>query len=240
VRRGHPVGILDLREQTASAVVAEIRAAGGEAVATGGDVVDEAALRRAVSAVVERYGPLEGVFANAGETSIHGDLFATSPEAWRRSLEVNVTGVYLTARCTFPHLLRTQGAFLVTASVGGVTPPRGLMAYNVGKAAAITLARTLALEYGDRGVRSNVIAPGEIETDIHQRWLGLVREDTVEKLRATIPMGRWGRPEEVALVAAHLLGPESAYTNGLVYVVDGGLTAGNASVRWTDEPIAAD
>lgn len=239
-RRGHPIGIFDLREQAASTVAAEICAAGGEAVATSGDAADEAALRDVVSTVCDRYGALEGAFANAGEASIHGDLFATDPDAWRRSIEVNVTGVYLTARCTFPHLIETRGAFLVTASVGGIHPPRRLMAYNVGKAAAVAIIRTLALDFGERGVRSNAIAPGEIETELHDRWLSVASDETVESLRATIPMARWGRPEEVALAAAHLLGPESAYTNGLVYVIDGGLTAGNAGVRWTDDAVAVE
>jgi NAD(P)-dependent dehydrogenase (short-subunit alcohol dehydrogenase family) len=150
------------------------------------------------------------------------------PEAeWHRIIAVNLTGTYLLARHTIPHLLvRGGGNFVAISSDAGLRGSVGFAAYCASKHAVVGLVRCMALDYGRQGVRSNAVCPSFVDTPMAD---GLLANPNLPDRRAferRAPLGRFARPEEVAEAIAHLASPEASYTNGMLYVIDGGTTAG--------------
>jgi len=148
-------------------------------------------------------------------------------EDWHRTVAVNLTGVYLTARHTIPELLEAGGgAFTAVASDAGVTGAQGMGAYCASKHGVVGLVRCLALDHGPEGVRVNAVCPGMVQTPMVERFFVENQSEHPETWERTVPLGRFGRADEIAAVIAHLTSDEASYTNGLMYVVDGGATSG--------------
>lgn len=224
-RRGYAVSILDLHKETADKAAAEIIAAGGEAIGFGGDISSIEDMQAAVNGTIEKYGRIDAVHANAGEQLVEGDIEHTSIDDWKFHMNININGTFLTAKLTIPHLVETKGALLVTSSDAGPRPTRDIIAYNTSKAAVINIAKSIALDYGRKGVRANIICPYNIETEhLKNEWK--VSDEVDKAWRDAVPLGRYGTPEEVAKVAAHLLTDDSSYTSGLVYMVTGAADVG--------------
>lgn len=192
------------------------------------DVTD----RAAVEAIVAEIGRIDALFNCAG--FVHaGTILDATEEEWAFGLELNVTSMFRTIRAVLPGMLeRGAGSIVNMSSVAGpVTGPPGRAVYSATKAAVAGLTRAVARDVVDRGVRCNAICPGTVESpSLDQRIeaMGATLEGGVEAARAAFlarqPMGRLGRPEEIASLAAYLASDESAFTTGALHVIDGGWT----------------
>jgi NAD(P)-dependent dehydrogenase (short-subunit alcohol dehydrogenase family) len=196
----------------------------GNVVARVADVTDEAALVAAVVETRPDRRPLAGVVASAG-VEILGDALSLDLADWARSLAVNLSGVFNTARAGLPELLATRGAFVAVASDAGLTGAQGYSAYCAAKHGVVGLVKAMALDYGPRGVRVNAVAPAFVETPMAER---IFADDAAERgyYQGIVPLGRFARPDEIAAAVMHLVSAEASYTNGLIYRIDGGATAG--------------
>ncbi len=181
-----------------------------------------------MSAVVEtartHFGGLDVLVNNAFATSF-GRVEDLSDEAWRHTQRVSLDGVFYGMRAALPLLVaRGGGAIVNIASISGLGGDEGLGAYNAAKGGVINLTRTVALEVADRGVRVNAICPGLIDTPALQGVWAQVPQRR-EPTERSIPLGRFGTPQEVASLALFLASDDAAYVTGAAIVVDGGLTA---------------
>lgn len=224
--RGAGVGLFDRSEPGLAATAATVRAAGGRALELPGDVREEEAVATAVTATTAELGPLRTAVAAAGIELI-GDISVITLNDWSRVIEVNLTGVFLTARHTIPRLQEAGGgSFTAIASDAGIQGAQGFAAYCASKHGVIGLVRALALDHGPAGVRANAVCPGFVETPMADRIFAGQSEVERERWRNTVPLGRFARAEEVADAVAHLASPQASYVNGHTYVLDGGSTAG--------------
>lgn len=190
------------------------------------DVSSLEEVERAVAALVSEFGHLDTVVSSAG-VAIGGTVTDMDVGDWHRVIDVNLNGTFHLARATMPHLVaRGGGAFVAVSSDAGVQGALGFAAYCASKHAVNGLVRCLALDYGAKGVRSNAVCPSFVETPMAEQLLSSVSEDERNYYRRVIPLARFARPEEVAGVIAHLSSKAGSYTNGLMYCLDGGETAG--------------
>jgi NAD(P)-dependent dehydrogenase (short-subunit alcohol dehydrogenase family) len=201
--------------------------AGGDVLALTADVRDEEAVRGAVEAAVARWGGLDVVVPNAAVQLTGRDAPAADLElgTWRETLDVNLTGAFLTAKHGVRALLASGGGAIVcTASPAGLYGiARGMDAYSASKAGLYGLVRVMAIDYATQGVRVNGVLPGITETPMNAWWM-----DDAEARAAVvgrIPLGRPGTADEVAAVISFLASAEASYVTGAVWSVDGGLTA---------------
>lgn len=163
----------------------------------------------------------DAVVVNAATNPVMGPLIDIEPDAWRKILDVNLTGALWTARCAARRMLpRRRGSIVFVASVAGLEPIPGLGAYSTSKAGLLGLMRALARELGPGGVRVNAIAPGLVETKFAQALFA--DRAAYDGIISRVPLGRHGQPDDIAGAAAFLCGPASAYMTGQVLVVDGG------------------
>lgn len=223
--RGDAVGVFDLSGHGAEETVGLINAAGGRARVITGDVASSQDVRRAVTETVEEFGPLTGAVANAG-IEVEATVLTTTEETWQRSLDVMLTGCFLTARHTLPYLIEQNGTFVATASDAGVSGYQNWAPYVAAKHGVIGLVRAMALDHGPEGVRSCAVCPGWTATPMIDRVLTGVQPEVVAEHAASIPLGRFATPEVIADVIAHLSSDQARHTNGLIYVVDGGVHVG--------------
>ncbi len=189
------------------------------------DVGDGAAVRALVEQTVAAFRRVDVLVSNAFATSV-GSIERFALEAWTRTLEVTLTAAFTGLQAVAP-VMRAQGggAVVNVASISGLGGDRGLAAYNAAKAGMINLTRTAALELASAGIRVNAVCPGLIATPALARALGGAPERE-ERARAAVPVGRFGRREEVAHAILFLASDEASYITGTTLVVDGGLTAG--------------
>lgn len=171
-----------------------------------------------------RWGGVDVAHANAG-MAMNKPALDLTEEEWRRTLDLNLTGVFLTAQAAGRRMVsQKSGLILVTSSIYGLTAGANRAAYTATKAAVANLVRTLAVEWGPLGIRVNAISPGYVETDM---LLALAHRGalSLEALKARTPLPRLGQPADIAAMAAFLGSPGAAWINGAVIPVDGGWTA---------------
>lgn len=223
---GARVVVADSDEPAALRTTSEVRAAGGAVAARVVDVTRPAEVQAMVDFAVQTFGGLHVLHNNAG--ILPGDdagLLDTPETTWHRVLEVNLTGVWLGCRAAVPAMLRSGGGAIVNvasmvALLGSATPQ---VAYTASKGGVLALTREVAVEYARRGIRVNALCPGPIDTPLLAELLA----DRQQRQRrfVHIPMGRLGRPEELARAALFLACDDSSFMTGAALVVDGGITA---------------
>ena len=222
---GWKVALIDRDGDAVRRLADELGGHGLAAVSFQADVTDLSAMNAAAEHASGNLGQLTAVAACAG-IEVLGSVLELEPRAWQRALDVNLTGVFNTAKATMGLLVEAGGAFVAVSSDAGTSGAQGYSAYAASKHGVVGLVKCLALDFGPRGVRSNAVAPAFVETPMARRIFADSPEGEEEFFQAAVPLGRFARPEEVANVIAHLLGPSASYTNGMVYAIDGGSTAG--------------
>lgn len=218
-REGWPICVNFLeRRDAAEALVRELRAQGHAAMAFQADVTDRGAVEAMVRAASEELGPVELLVNNAG-ISQYGLFQDVDDALWDRVLAVNLTGPRNAIRAVLPHMLDVKrGCVVNISSMWGLRGASCEAAYAAAKAGLIGLTRSLALELAPSGIRVNCVAPGCVETDM-VRVLG---EETRKMLAEETPLGRLGRPEEIAEAVAFLASEKAAFITGQVLTADGG------------------
>jgi NAD(P)-dependent dehydrogenase (short-subunit alcohol dehydrogenase family) len=219
------------------AVAATAEEAGGSSVT--GDLSDPSAAEAVTRAALDRYGRVDVVYACAGIAAA-GTAADTDMETWNRVIAVNLTSKWLSFKFALPGMVeRGSGSVIVQASIGGLRGVPGIFPYAAAKAGCIGMARQAAIDYGPHGIRVNVIAPGNVPTPLVRRTYeagggmgaGLDIDEAMARIGDVYPMRRVGTVEEVAAMAVHLAGDESAWTTGQVFVVDGGITSAQPGRR---------
>lgn len=224
VQEGAAVAIVDVSKPAADQVADELSAEWGTALAVGADVRDSAACENAMRVVEETLGPIDGVVAAAG-ISRPALAAAMDDQAWLGTLDVNLNGLFWTLRAAGQRMLsRGGGAIVAVASVDGLGGHAARASYSASKHGVIGLVRSLAIEWGHRGVRVNAIAPGPVNTPFVERN---VPSDHLEgAMLDRTPLARFSQAADQAGPALFLLSDDAAYISGAVLNVDGGLTAG--------------
>jgi NAD(P)-dependent dehydrogenase (short-subunit alcohol dehydrogenase family) len=222
-RRGFRLLLLD--RQDPAAALAQLRAEGARAQALCGDVASEAFAQVVASWVEAHDGPAEVLVNNAGVSLIRPAEQTTAAD-WRRVLDVNLLGPFLLSQALGLQMLeRRRGSIVNVASIAGLAGIGHRSAYNASKHGLIGLTRTLAAEWGGRGVRVNAVCPGWIKTEMDASDQGSGAYTDADIINR-IPMGRFARPEDVAEAIAFLAdGERSAFVNGISLPVDGGWIA---------------
>jgi NAD(P)-dependent dehydrogenase (short-subunit alcohol dehydrogenase family) len=224
---GARVAVVDIDEEAGRAAAAEARKGGGDAFFVRCDVSREADVRAGIDAAAERFGRLDVLYNNAG-IMLEQDrsVLNTDEWVWDRTLAVNVKGVYFCCKHGIPELIRGGGGSVINiasfVALLGCSVPQD--AYTASKGAVISLTRSLAVQFGPQRVRSNAICPGPIETPLMTAWL--LADPEAKRVRlARNPSGRFGRPDDIVDAGVYLASDESAWTNGAVLVIDGGITS---------------
>lgn len=219
---GSVVACLDVVGHTAEKTVAEIEEGGGRAAARECDVSDEAGVAAAVEWVARDLGR-PGVLCNVAGIGRFAHTSDQSLEDWERILAVNLTGTFLMCRAVLPHLLDGGGDVVNVASTAGLRGQPYSAAYCASKGGVVMLTKALALEFVDRGVRVNAVAPGGIDTPLIEHFEAPEGADRKLFHRMVSPLG-FAQPEEVAAVIAFLVSDEARHMTGAVVTIDGGIT----------------
>ncbi len=228
-REGASVGVLSHTEDEIRKVAEEIERAGGRAVPLVADVGDDGQMKKAVADLVQAYGGLDIVFANAGINGVWAPIDELQPEEWDRTIKTNLRGTYLTIHYAVPHLKKAGGSIVITASINGsrTFTSAGATAYSATKAAQVAMAQMLAVELAKHKIRVNVVCPGKIDTEIQENTQ---KRDTQEaEVPAEYPEGpipltgkEPGTSEEVAELVFFLASDRSRHITGTPVWIDGG------------------
>ena len=218
-RAGYAVCINYLNSEDAAQQAAEaLRAGGSDAVAIRADVADGTAVAEMVRRTEKELGPVTLLVNNAGVAG-QAQFQDISDEMWDRYLAVNLGGARNTIRAVLPHMLsEKRGAIVNISSIWGLRGASFEVAYACTKAAIIALTRSLAMELAPSGIRVNCVAPGVIHTDMVQ----VLGEETLRDLAEQTPLGRLGRPEDIAHAVAFLASDKASFITGQVLGADGG------------------
>ena len=203
-----------------------IRTDGGDASFVKVDVSNEHDAKSMIDHAVSTYGRLDCIYNNAGVMpEADHSVIDTDVDIWDQVMAVNVRGVFLGCKYAIPAMEATGGGSIINISsfvaLVGCSVPQD--AYTASKGAVLSLTRSLAVQFGPKGIRANAICPGPVETPLLMDWL--VKDEAAKQLRlARNPTGRFGKPEEIVHLAIYLASDESRWTNGASLVVDGGIT----------------
>jgi NAD(P)-dependent dehydrogenase (short-subunit alcohol dehydrogenase family) len=225
-REGAKVVVAEFGEAAGNETVKLVKEAGGEATFVRADVSSEADAKGMVDHAVSTYGRLDVLYNNAGiMPEADHSVVDTDVDTWDTVMAVNVRGVFLGCKYAIPRMIESGGGSVINiasfVALVGCSVPQD--AYTASKGALLSLTRSLAVQFGPKGVRTNAICPGPVETPLLMDWL--VKDEEAKRIRlARNPTGRFGKPEEIVNMALYLASDESKWTNGASLVVDGGIT----------------
>jgi NAD(P)-dependent dehydrogenase (short-subunit alcohol dehydrogenase family) len=226
----------ELAQRGARVIIADIQTVTGAAQKVAADTVeldvaDSTSVDRCFSKIADSFGRLDIVVNNAGVGQTVTPVVDLPDAEWQRVIGITLTGTFNCCRAAGRIMEKQEsGAIVNIASINGQNPAALVAAYNVAKAGVIMLTRTLALELAAYGVRVNAVSPGPVYTDFNRtvmaqrcESLDLTEEQMIDKIRAAVPLGRWGEAEDIANSVAFLCSPEAAWMTGEVIRVSGGL-----------------
>lgn len=221
---GHAVAVLDLDRDACAGTVTEITAAGGRAIAVGGNVADEQSVEAAIERVTAELGAPTILINNAGIIR-DNMLFKMSSDDWDSVMNVHLRGAFLMSRAVQKHMVAAGWGRIVNLSSTSALGNRGQANYAAAKAGLQGFTKTLAIELGRYGVTVNAIAPGFISTDMVRATaerIGVSYEEFLSEAAKQIPAGRAGEPEDIAHAASFFVSEGASYTSGQVLYVAGG------------------
>ncbi len=225
-KEGARVVVAEFGEAAGRETVDLVKGDGGEASFVKVDVADEASAKAMVDHAVATYGRLDVLYNNAGVMpEADHSVIDTDVATWDQVMAVNVRGVFLGCKYAIPAMEATGGGSIINiasfVALVGCSVPQD--AYTASKGALLSLTRSLAVQFAPKGIRTNAICPGPVETPLLMDWL--VKDEDAKRIRlARNPTGRFGKPEEIVHMAVYLASDESRWTNGASLVVDGGIT----------------
>jgi NAD(P)-dependent dehydrogenase (short-subunit alcohol dehydrogenase family) len=224
--QGAKVVVAEFGEEAGAETVRLVESAGGSATFVRTDVSNEASAKGMIDHALSTFGRVDVLYNNAGVMpEADHSVIDTDVATWDQVMAVNVRGVFLGCKYAIPAMVE-QGAGSVIniasfVALLGCSVPQD--AYTASKGAILSLTRSLAVQFGPKGVRSNAICPGPVETPLLMDWL--VKDEKAKQIRlARNPTGRFGKPEEIVNMAIYLASDESRWTNGASLVVDGGIS----------------
>ncbi|GCE16252.1 SDR family NAD(P)-dependent oxidoreductase [Dictyobacter kobayashii] len=230
-RQGAYVIIADIQLEAAGTVVKEIEEHKGHAQAMELNVSDEDQVQAVFARVVQEHGRLDILVNNAGVSHV-GNILETSLSDWDRVMDVNAKGAFLCAREGVKYMVGQQpqgGTIVNIASVAGMIAVDRRLPYGASKGAVISITRSIAMDFVKQNIRANAICPGTVHTPFVEGFLSKnfpeTKDEERNKLHARQPIGRMGKPEEIASAALYLASEEAAFVTGSTLVIDGGWTA---------------
>lgn len=229
--RGATVVMCDLQEEKVKRTGTELRNQGLRVLAVGLDITDRSSVDHCFGQVVQDQGHLDIVVNNAGVGQNLSPIVELADSEWDRVLRATLTGTFYCCRAAGRIMERQEsGSIVNVASINGQNPAVLTAAYNVAKAGVISLSKTLSLELAAYGVRVNAVSPGPVYTDFNRKVmaqrsasLGISEDEMIERVRKSIPLGRWGEPRDIAGLVAFLCSPAAGWITGEVLRVSGGL-----------------
>lgn len=231
-RQGAKVAVVDIDGQKAASVVSQIKRQGGIALALEADVTREEDTRRMVMAVRSEYGRLDVLDNNAGTSTIK-PLAETTEKDFHRIMNLNVLAALLVCKHTIPLIIESGGGSIINiASLSALRSRPNMPLYVASKGAITALTRSLAIDFACQGIRANCICPAATETPLLVRHYESIEDGQTKRraAEASVPLGRFAQPEDIAQLAVFLASDESQYISGQVIAVDGGSMAGTTLI----------